>query len=166
MKKKKPVLIPQPPQKTGRPEVIVTEEQWKFINQFLLSGCDGASVARHFGMHPDTFYSKVLDRYGEDYGITTFSAYAQLKRAEGHEMIRNKQFERAILSGSDTMLIWLGKQLLGQRDHIEQTIRVPQVKVQTFNEDEALEISTALTALEQHEGNERISEESESDSTE
>lgn len=33
--------------------------------------------------------------------------------------LRRKQFERA-MKGSDTMLVWLGKNLLGQRDKIEQ----------------------------------------------
>lgn len=34
--------------------------------------------------------------------------------------IRSKQVERA-LAGSDTMLIWLGKQMLGQSDKLDHT---------------------------------------------
>ena len=39
--------------------------------------------------------------------------------------IRRKQVERA-LAGSDTMLIWLGKQLLGQRDRHEVETNWPE----------------------------------------
>ena len=144
---------------------MISDADWKFINQMLQAQCDGASIARQFGMHPEVFYDKVVAKYGDEFDISNFTEYQHIKRMQGLELLRNKQFELAMV-GDRTMLVWLGKQLLKQRDQIEQTIRVPQVKVQTFNEDEALEISTALTALEQHEGNERISEESESDSTE
>ena len=45
------------------------------------------------------------------------------KLAEGQ--IRRKQFERA-MAGSDTMLIWLGKQMLGQRDRHEVETNWPE----------------------------------------
>ena len=45
------------------------------------------------------------------------------KLAEGQ--IRRKQFERA-MAGSDTMLIWLGKQYLGQRDKHEVETNWPE----------------------------------------
>jgi len=118
-----------------------------------------------YGMHPDTFYKLVVEKYGEEFNISTFSAYQQIKRFEGKELLRSKQFEKAIF-GDNTMLIWLGKQVLGQRDQIEQTITVPQVQVHTLNESERLEIATALTALEEHESNDDIPAESDGDSKE
>lgn len=152
--------------KVGRPPRIITDEDWKFINQYLRAQCDGAAIARMYGMHPETLYSKIVEKYGDEYNISDFSAYQQIKRAEGKEMLRNKQFEKAILQGDNTMLIWLGKQVLGQRDQIEQTITVPQVQVHTLNESERLEIATALTALEEHESNDDIPAESDGDSKE
>jgi hypothetical protein len=147
---------------TGRPERIINDTEWKFINQMLAAQCDGASIARHFGMHPDSFYSKVVDKYGEEFGISTFSAYQQIKRTEGLEMLRNKQFELA-MTGDKTMLVWLGKQLLKQRDQIEQTISVPKVEIHTLDESEQAEIATAIIALEQHESNDSLPEEPDSD---
>lgn len=42
---------------------------------------------------------------------------------DGHKVrngrLRSKQFEIA-MEGNPTMLVWLGKQLLGQRDRVEQ----------------------------------------------
>ena len=101
--------------KTGRPEVVFTDDQWKKINAFLTARADGATIARYFGIHPDTLYAKVVDKYGETYDITTFSAYAALKREEGNELLRRTQFDIA-MGGNVTMLIWLGKQYLGQQD--------------------------------------------------
>lgn len=159
MKKRKDIVRRPDP---GRPAKIITDDEWKFINQMLQAQCDGASIARQFGLHPQTFYDKVVERYGEEMNIANFTEYQAIKRRQGLELLRNKQFELAMV-GDRTMLVWLGKQLLGQRDQIEQTITVPQVTVQTFDEKDALDISTALTALEEHESNERISTEPESD---
>jgi len=47
-----------------------------------------------------------------------FLAAFEHGRASGKASLRRKQFEKA-MAGSDTMLIWLGKQLLGQRDRHE-----------------------------------------------
>ena len=133
---------------------------WKKVGKLLQAQCSAVGIASMFGISTDTLYLRCKQDLKMD-----FTAFSAEKKSEGVELLRAKQYETAF-GGNVTMQIWLGKQYLGQRDQIEQTIRVPQVKVQTFNENEALEISTALTALEQHEGNERISEESESDSTE
>lgn len=151
--------------KVGRPEIILSDEQWKFINQFLQAQCNGTDVAEHFGMSPDSFYDKVVERYGKSHNISSFSEYQRIKRAEGKEMLRHKQFEKAML-GDNTMLIWLGKQVLAQRDQIEQTITVPQVQIHTLDESERLEIATALTALEEHESNDDLPAESDGDSKE
>jgi hypothetical protein len=64
----------------------------------ILAGCDENTIQRRFG--------------------------AQLKagRANLHHQIRTLQLEKA-RAGSDTMLIWLGKVYLAQREHVEQTIR-------------------------------------------
>ena len=45
----------------------------------------------------------------------TFQEYAGAKRLKGNISIRRAQFELA-MSGDKTMLIWLGKQYLGQQD--------------------------------------------------
>jgi hypothetical protein len=42
-------------------------------------------------------------------------------REQGRTTLRRMQWQNA-QKGSDTMLIWLGKQMLGQRDQLKQTI--------------------------------------------
>ena len=43
--------------------------------------------------------------------------------------LRRKQYEVA-MSGNTSMLIWLGKNILGQRDHVENEIKdLPPIKI-------------------------------------
>jgi AraC-like DNA-binding protein len=51
-----------------------------------------------------------------------FATHLRMGRANLHHQIRTLQIEKA-RAGSDTMLIWLGKVYLQQREHVEQTIR-------------------------------------------
>ena len=47
-----------------------------------------------------------------------FQEYLDAGRARGRTRLRNKQYEVA-MSGNTAMLIWLGKQMLGQSDRQE-----------------------------------------------
>jgi hypothetical protein len=51
-------------------------------------------------------------------GDPDFAEALDRARSQGRMSLRRKQFEKAN-AGSDTMLIWLGKQILGQRDRFE-----------------------------------------------
>lgn len=63
-----------------------------------------------FDCSRQTLYDHVRARYGEDFPIV----YG-LKRGSGKISLRRAQFAQA-LKGNTTMLIWLGKQYLGQGD--------------------------------------------------
>lgn len=92
----------------SRPEKDI---DWNVANSMLTSGCLGTEIASYFDMHPDTFYDKVFEKYKMG-----FSAYSQRKKMRGHGILRHKQFIKAVEKLDNTMLIWLGKQMLGQRD--------------------------------------------------
>jgi AraC-like DNA-binding protein len=70
--------------------------------------------------HSDAIIA-VLAGVSENTLLRRFGAYLKLGRAQLHQQIRTLQLQRA-RDGSDTMLIWLGKCVLGQREHIEQTV--------------------------------------------
>jgi hypothetical protein len=93
--------------KGGRPEVKI---DWDQVGEMLQAHCDGAGIAETMGMHPDTLYR----RCKEDLGVP-FSELAANKKAEGKNLLRMKQFETA-MSGDRSMLIFLGKVLLGQKE--------------------------------------------------
>lgn len=83
---------------------------WDLVDELLLAGCNSVEIAPHFNLHPTTFCEKVFVRYN-----MTFTAYSTEKRSEGHSILRKAQFDKAT-KGDSTMLIWLGKNRLDQRD--------------------------------------------------
>jgi len=62
--------------------------------------------------------------YQHDGEQLTFKAIMERGYARGRISLRRKQMQLAE-AGNATMLIWLGKQILGQRDVIEQTVSAP-----------------------------------------
>jgi len=73
-----------------------------------------------FGIHPDTFYKRVEQEKG-----VGFSAYLQQMHSKGEALLRAQQYVKALgLSdkGDNTLLIWLGKTRLKQKEHEDQVI--------------------------------------------
>lgn len=83
---------------------------WKRVNKLLNAGCKGTEIAASFDMHPVTFYEKVQEKFK-----VNFTEYSAIKRSEGDSLIREAQYDKA-LDGDNTMLIWLGKHRLEQKE--------------------------------------------------
>lgn len=92
---------------TGRPKVTI---DWNQVGKMLEAGATAEGVAATIGCDRDTLYNRCKTDLKSDY-----SAFSQEKKAKGNELLRTKQFQVA-MSGDKTMLIWLGKQRLGQVD--------------------------------------------------
>jgi AraC-like DNA-binding protein len=88
----------------GRPRLQLDEEQIEKLAAFFLTD---EEVASFFGCSADT----LTRRFAEPLKRGRHFAKASLKR---------RQYMRA-MEGSDTQLIWLGKQHLGQRDNWDVT---------------------------------------------
>lgn len=88
---------------------------WRKVDRMLEAGCDGTEVAATLGIHEDTLYNAC-----ESDNKMGFSAYKAIKRASGDRLLRIKQFEIA-MTGDKTMLVWLGKQRLGQSEKNEHS---------------------------------------------
>lgn len=99
-------------EKSGRPPKPI---DWIIVDQFLMAGCTGTEIAANFHIYPDTLYRRVQDEFG-----ITFTDYAAQYDEKGKSLLRVKQFEKA-LEKDNSMLIWLGKQRLGQKDKTEVT---------------------------------------------
>lgn len=102
-------VIPLQP-RSGRPSAQL---DWKKIDFLLESGNSGVQVAATIGIHANTLY----ERCAQEKKVP-FNEYAQEKKAAGHGKILGKQYAKA-LQGDNSMLIWVGKQQLGQRDEIK-----------------------------------------------
>ncbi len=90
------------------------EIDWAKVDQLLMAGCIGTEIAPHFDMHPTTFYDKMAVHYG-----MSFTEYCAIKRQQGESLLKAQQYAKAMgLSdkGDNTLLIWLGKCRLGQKE--------------------------------------------------
>lgn len=105
---------------------------WAYIDKSLQACCSGVSIARDLGIHHETLYNRVQDRYG-----MSFTDYSTKQREKGDDMLRKAQFEKA-LDKDNTMLIWLGKNRLRQRDGYTEI---------TISKDQQAAIEKLLAAL-------------------
>ena len=90
---------------------------WDHAGNLIAAGCDGVQVAAYFGIHPNTLYLAC-----EHDQKISFSEYLQIKRAKGDAMLLTRQYEVAYSDKNPTMLVWLGKQRLGQREKADTDI--------------------------------------------
>jgi hypothetical protein len=88
---------------------------WKKVDNLLKAQCDGVAIAGIIGIHPNTLYLACEEKFK-----IGFSEYSATKRSEGQELLRAKQYQTA-MEGDKTMLVWLGKQYLGQKEKQDVT---------------------------------------------
>lgn len=111
----------------GRPEKPI---DWAKVDDLLIAGCTGTEVAAYFDMHPSTFYDKVTDKYK-----VSFTLYSQQKKQNGEGILRAHQYAKALgltKEGDNTLLIWLGKQRLNQRETPED-VEVSETAIKNLN---------------------------------
>jgi len=93
--------------KMGRPLVQI---DWKHVASLCRLQATEEEIASDLGISTDT-----LCRACKRENRLTFAAFFATKRLAGKISLRRAQFTRA-LKGSDTMMIFLGKQILDQKD--------------------------------------------------
>lgn len=96
--------MPRTPKKTGRPQKAVDE---KLIRRAARIGCTSEEIAALCDVSKDT-----LER--------RFAAVLKKGREGGKSSLRRMQW-KAAKGGNVTMQIWLGKQLLEQKDKSDVT---------------------------------------------
>lgn len=99
--------------KMGRPRIEIKEEDFE---KLCAMQCTLVEIAGFFDCCEDTVENWCKKNYGE-----TFSEVYKKKSAKGKISLRRSQFKVAD-SGNASMLIWLGKQYLGQSDKQEVTV--------------------------------------------
>lgn len=122
----------------GRPKAVI---DWKKVGRYLQAQCSATGIAGILGISVDTFYT----RCKKDNNID-FTVFSEQKKAEGKELLRAQLFNQA-MDGNVTMGIWLSKQYLGFKDQVEQTIQIPELKVQPMNPEEQERINKSIEML-------------------
>ena len=104
---------------------------WKRVDELLEADCEGTEIAAVLGLNPLTLYKRC-----EQDNKLSFSKYLQEKKASGNTILKEHQYKMATSKDDSqikkSMLIWLGKQRLGQRNETRQILEVDQNKG-TFN---------------------------------
>ncbi len=120
-------IVRTPHTDNGRPEKPI---DWDKVDDLLIAGCTGAEVAAYFGMHQQTFYNRVTSKYN-----VSFTVYSQEKKQNGEGILRAHQYAKALgitKEGDNTLLIWLGKQRLNQRETPED-VEVSEAAIKNLN---------------------------------
>ena len=126
----------------ARPEKVI---DWDKVDLLLRADCKGTEIAPHFDICANTLYARIKDKYN-----LSFQEYSCLKKQQGDSQIKAKQLEKA-LDGDNTILIWLGKCRLKQRDYDTLTESVsPEDK--TVLQNKIMELNGIIESLRQQLG--------------
>jgi hypothetical protein len=107
------------------------EIDWDIADKAAALFCTGEEIANLCGVSYDTLLTRIKEL---DYA--SFSEWFGEKSASTLKSLRRKQLDIA-LNGNVTMLIWLGKQLLNQKEkqEIEQTNKEIVIKIDEQDKD-------------------------------
>ena len=107
MAKKKKLSPAKKKKKMGRPKIEVDLSQLEAFCQVL---CTQEEIALFLGCSIDTLNRRLKESVGK-----TFADFYKKHRTGGKMSLRRAQYKAAI-DGNATMLIWMGKQNMGQKD--------------------------------------------------
>jgi len=111
--------------KVGRPKLDIDPEQ---VTRLARLHCTMQEMADFFGCHRETLREN-------------FSPQIDKGRSEGNISLRRKQWQMAVEKGNVVMLIWLGKQMLGQRNEIiESDSNIPLPIYDIIDEQKKIEL--------------------------
>ncbi len=94
----------------ARPKI---EIDFNLVENLCEIQCTGEEIASVLEIDYDTLNSRVKEKYG-----ISFSEHYKKKSEAGKMSLRRMQW-KAAERGNITMLVWLGKQYLGQKDKSE-----------------------------------------------
>ncbi len=106
----------------GRPRTEIDLDE---LRKLMALNCTMAEIAAFFGCNKKT----IERRMNED---DEFAEIIDHGRADGMLSVRRKQFQ-IMESGNPTMAIWLGKQLLGQRDSFDMIQEHKPISIEIVN---------------------------------
>jgi len=111
----------------GRPK---KEIDWNLVDSLCGIHCTGDEIASVLSVHYDTLNNRCKEKHG-----VNFSEYYKKASANGKISLRREQYKVA-MKGNVSMLIWLGKNILGQKDAPEQNIDRQPINI-IFGEPDA-----------------------------
>lgn len=101
--------------KGGRPRNVISLQE---IKNLCAIQCTGEEIASVFNVDYDT-----VDKFIKKECGCGFSEFYKKHVGDGKASLRRMQYKLA-LAGNPTMLIWLGKQTLGQADKLDSDVNL------------------------------------------
>ena len=97
---------------------------WKQFDKLCALQCTKLEIAAFFDMSDDTLSRRVREEFD-----CSFAELFKEKRKKGKAALRRMQWQLAE-KGNCSMLIWLGKNYLGQSDKLEQNVtnEIPSIE--------------------------------------
>lgn len=99
--------------KGGRPPFELSDEDYQKLISMIRIQCTQEEICGIYGVDHKTLNKAIRAHGGEG-----FSQLYKKHSDEGKASLRREQW-KAAQKGNPTMLVWLGKQMLGQKDKIE-----------------------------------------------
>ena len=105
--------------KTGPkgPSKPMSEKEFDQLVNMIRIQCTAQEICGILGMSEDTLGRRIAERNIE--GVKNFADLYKKHSGEGKASLRRMQW-KAAEAGNPTMLVWLGKNVLDQRDKVEQ----------------------------------------------
>jgi len=100
------------PKKNGRPPA--PEIDWVQVDKLCILQCTAEEIGSFLNVSTDTLARRCRKKFK-----VTFAEYIAEKRLVGRISLRRAQWSKATTETNTTMLIWLGKQYLGQTDKLD-----------------------------------------------
>lgn len=100
----------------GRPRKEIDRAE---IEKLCLIHCTLQEISGWYGVSEDTIQRRI-----KDWGYSDFAAFFKTYSSDGKMSLRRAQFKKAVEENNVAMQIWLGKQMLDQKDvqHIDSNV--------------------------------------------
>lgn len=107
--------------KTGPkgPWKTMNDKEFEQLVNMIRIQCTRDEICNVLGMSDDTLNRRIAERNIPD--APNFAALYKKHQGEGRASLRRAQW-KAAQDGNPTMLVWLGKQMLGQRDKFDHDL--------------------------------------------
>ena len=129
----------------GRP---IKEIDWKLLDSVLQFGAKLMDCSDILEASDDTIQKRIREQFG-----ITFSEYRERRMSKMRMRLLQKQYDVA-MQGNVALLIWLGKQHLGQTDKQEINQKTEIKTVEQFIREKSKELEDASSKIEIESSNE------------
>lgn len=126
------------PKREGAPR---KETSWAVIDALCAAQCTLIEIAAYSNVSTDTIERRIREKFD-----MTFIDYYAEKRGKGFVKLRRRQMQLA-MAGNPAMLIWLGKQWLGQMDKARTEITGADGGAIAFTDADGEEVQRRLARL-------------------